>query len=133
MNARIKQIVHEISKASDEERISFPDVVKTLMEVGVERYLTDLVAASRTFYMPKGEIEVVRCHETSAPAQEFSAEGVEKALRAIQHGEIGYREFCERIAAAGCAGYIVSLSGRRALYYGRSNDFYVEWFPGAKP
>jgi hypothetical protein len=65
-------------------------------------------------------------------AQTFSAEGVEKALRAIQRGEIGYREFCERIAAAGCVGYIVSLAGRRALYYGArttptSNGFRARW------
>lgn len=82
--------------------------------------------------MPDGETEVARGHKSRAPTQTFSAEDVEQALRAIQRGEIGYREFCERIAAAGCVGYIVSLAGRRALYYGRANDSYVEWFPGAK-
>ncbi len=133
MDTHVKDVMHEVSKASEEERISFPNLVKALMEVGVERYLADLIGGNRTFYMPDGEIEVVRGHKSRAPAQTFSAEGVEKALRTIQRGEIGYREFCERIAAAGCVGYIVSLAGRRALYYGRTNDSYVEWFPGAKP
>ncbi|WP_293780352.1 hypothetical protein [Sphingosinicella sp.] len=32
--------------------------------------------------------------------------------------------------AAGCAGYIVSFSGRRALYIGRTAEIHVEPFPG---
>ena len=63
----------------------------------------------------------------------FSAEGVEKAVRAIQRQEIAYRKFCRLIADAGCVGYFVSLAGRRAVYYGRTGDEHVEWFPGAKP
>ena len=60
-------------------------------------------------------------------------EGVEKAVRAIQRQEIAYREFCRQIAGAGCVGYFVSLTGRRAVYYGRTGDEHVQWFPGAKP
>jgi uncharacterized protein YbcV (DUF1398 family) len=63
----------------------------------------------------------------------FSAEGVEKAVRANQRQEIAYREFCRLIAGAGCVGYFVSLAGRRAVYYGRTGDEHVEWFHGAKP
>jgi uncharacterized protein YbcV (DUF1398 family) len=57
---------------------------------------------------------------------------VEQAVRATQRGEIRYREFCRRIAAAGCVGYFVSLAGRRAVYYGRTIDTYVERFPDAR-
>ena len=32
-DAHVKDVVHEMSKASDEERITFPEVVKALMEV----------------------------------------------------------------------------------------------------
>ena len=66
-------------------------------------------------------------------ASGFLAEGVEKAVRAIQRQDIAYREFCRRIADAGCVGYFVSLAGRRAVYYGRAGDEHVEWFPAAKP
>ena len=52
-------------------------------------------------------------------------------MQAIQKQQINYREFCERIAQAGCVGYMVSLTGRRAVYYGRSGDSYVELFPAA--
>jgi hypothetical protein len=31
--------------------------------------------------------------------------------------------------AAGCAGYIVSFTGRRAVYFGRNAEIHVECFP----
>ena len=49
----------------------------------------------------------------------------------MQAGLIKYRAFYTRIAEAGCAGYLVSLSGRRAVYYGRSAEMNVELFPPA--
>lgn len=133
MNEQAKSVAREVAVASDEERILFPDVVKALMGVGVERYHADLIGGTKTFYMPDGTLEVVGCDRSAPPASVFSAEGVESAVRCIQRQEIGYREFCSRIAAAGCVGYFVSLVGRRAFYYGRTCDFHVEWFPGAKP
>ncbi len=124
-----QQIVHEMTEASDEERITFTEVVKALMEAGVERYHADLICANKTYYMPDGRYEVVACHAVEAPAQSFSAAGVEAAVRAIQAQKIQYREFCSAIAAAGCVGYFVTLVGRRAIYYGRNGDSHTEWFP----
>ena len=46
MNAHVKDVVREMSEASDQERIAFPEVVKALTEVGIERYHADLVARS---------------------------------------------------------------------------------------
>ncbi len=40
-----------------------------------------------------------------------------------------YKGFCRKVAAAGCAGYIVSFSGRRALDIGRTAETHVELFP----
>ena len=133
MDTHVKDVVREMTKASDEERIAFPEVVKTLMEAGVERYHADLIAGTKTYYTPDGSFEITQGHATGEAAQGFTADGVERAVRAIQRQEIQYREFCQRIAAAGCVGYFVSLVGRRAVYYGRTMDSYVEWFPGAKP
>ena len=133
MDAVVKNVVREMSKASDQERIAFPEVVKALMEVGVERYHADLVAGRKTYYLPGGDFEEVEVHKIDGAATTFSAAGVEKAVRAIQRQEIAYREFCRQIADAGCVGYFVSLAGRRAVYYGRTGDEHVEWFPGAKP
>jgi uncharacterized protein YbcV (DUF1398 family) len=133
MNSQIKDVVVEATRASDEERVTFVEVVKNLVKAGVERYHTDLLRGERTYYLPNGESEVVKGEAVAgAPARDFSAAGVDAAVRAIQAGNIQYRIFCERIAAAGCVGYMVSLAGQRAVYYGRSGDSHVEWFPGAK-
>ena len=134
MEANVKTVMHECSMLSDKGRISFGEVVGRLAGAGVERYHADLAAAGKTYYLPDGSAE--RVHGTALarePAELFSAADVEAAIRAIQAGAIKYREFCERIASAGCVGYLVSIVGKRAVYYGRSGDLHVEWFPGAQP
>jgi uncharacterized protein YbcV (DUF1398 family) len=133
MDKHVKDVVIECTKASDEERVTFPEVVKALMGAGVERYHTDLPRGECIYYMPSGDSERVMGHAIkSEPAKAFSAPGVDAAVRAIQRQEIRYGEFCARIAAAGCVGYIVSMAGRRAVYYGRTGETHVEMFPGAK-
>jgi uncharacterized protein YbcV (DUF1398 family) len=133
MDAQVKNVAREMSRASDEERVTFPEGVKALMEVQIERYHADLVAGRKTYYLPDGGFEEVEVDKVGGAALEFSAAGVEKAVRAIQRQQIAYREFCRLIADAGRVGYFVSLAGRRAVYYGRTGDEHVEWFPGAKP
>ena len=56
MDAQVKDVVREMSKASDEERVTFPEVVKALMEVQIERYHADLVAGRKTYYLPDGAL-----------------------------------------------------------------------------
>lgn len=133
MDPSVKTVMLECSRASEEERISFPEVVRALMGAGVERYHADLMRAEKTYYMPDGASHAVAGAALAiAPAGDFSASAVEAALRAIQAGKIKYREFCARIGAAGCVGYMVSLVGRRAVYYGRTGETFTEYFPGAK-
>jgi uncharacterized protein YbcV (DUF1398 family) len=103
-----------------------------LMEVGVEQYHADLQRAEKTYYLPDGESHVVATAAMAGkPARDISAAGVQSALKAIRAQKIEYGEFCERILAAGCVGYLVSLVGRRAVYLGRTGDRYVEPFPAA--
>ncbi len=133
MDPSVRDVLLECTRASDEERVTFPEVVKKLIGAGVERYHADLLRSEKTYYLPSGESEVVASHIGGiVPSQEFSAQGVDAAVRAIQAGKIQYKAFCERVAAAGCVGYFVSMAGRRAVYYGRTGDSHVEWFPGAK-
>ena len=132
MQADVVKVMQECTEASDQERITFPEVVMKLMQAGVERYHADLLRADKIYYLPSGEshrVPVATIQATPAPA--FAADGVAAAVRAIQQQKIQYREFCERIAQAGCVGYIVSMAGRRAVYYGRTGDSYVEPFPAA--
>jgi len=132
MDDSVKAVMEDCTRASDEERMSFPEVVGRMMAASVESYHTDMLRAERTFYMPDGESYVVPTHRAAAtPARDFVPAGVEAAIRATQSGRIGYRDFCEDILRAGCVGYIVSFPGRRAVYFGRTGDFHVEQFPPA--
>lgn len=133
MTSTLQDVAFECTRASDAEQITFPQVVGKLIAAGVERYHADLVRAERTYYKPDGESVVTPGHAlASAPAADFSASLVEAAVRAIQAGKIQYREFCARIADAGCVGYFVTLTGRRAVYHGRTGESYVEPFPPAR-
>ena len=40
-----------------------------------------------------------------------------------------YAAFSEKAKTAGCAGYLVSVLGRRVVYYGRTAETHVEHFP----
>ncbi|MBP2297191.1 DUF1398 family protein [Azospirillum rugosum] len=133
MNDDVKAVLQDCTSASNEERVTFPEVVAALAAVGVERYHTDLVRGETTYYLPGGESERVPGKPaTRHPAAAFSAAGVADAVRAIQAGTIRYREFCERVMQAGCVGWMTFLAGKRVVYYGRTGDSHVEWFPGAR-
>lgn len=126
-------VIEECALASHEERISFGEVVGRLIAAGVERYHVDLVRGESIYFMPDGRSHRVTYAAIEAhPADAFSADGVLSAVRAIQAGRTKYLTFCRQIMAAGCVGYLVSMQGRRAVYYGRSGETYVEPFPASR-
>jgi uncharacterized protein YbcV (DUF1398 family) len=134
MDTTVRDAILDASRSSDDESKSFGDIVRSLMAAGVERYHQDLVRNLRTYYLPNGESETVSSHEIGkSAAKSFSAEGVAAAVKGAQSGAVKYRAFCEQAVAAGCVGYIVSIAGKRVVYYGRTGDMHIEWFPGAKP
>ena len=123
MEAKARDAMLDCTRDSDAERVSFGQVVGRLMQAGIERYHADLRRSEKIYYMPDGDSLTVPAEPVAAAfAEGFSAQGVDAAVRAAQAGAIKYQEFCRRIAAAGCVGYLVSLSGRRAVYYGRSGE-----------
>jgi uncharacterized protein YbcV (DUF1398 family) len=130
MDEQVTRVMQECVQGSDEGRMAFPEVIGRLSAAGIERYYADLQRAEKTFYLPSGESCVVASERIATrPSDAFDSTGVEAAIRAIQAQSIGYKEFCDRIAEAGCVGYLVSLLGRRAVYLGRAGDSFVEPFP----
>lgn len=127
-----EQVAEACSRASDADTMPFSQIIAKLQEAGVERYLADLSRSAKTYYLPDGRSCVVggKPHGRVAAAR-FDAAGVEAAVRASQARAITYAQFCEAVAASGCVGYIVSLAGRRAVYFGRSGETHVELFPPA--
>jgi uncharacterized protein YbcV (DUF1398 family) len=127
-----RQVIEDCARGSAEGRMSFGEVVEHLIGVGVERYHVDFMRRECAYYLPGGTVEVLAIEAKGAPGEVFSAAGVEAAVRGAQAGALKYPAFCAHAIAAGCAGYIVSMLGRRVMYYGRTGDAHVEWFPGAK-
>ncbi len=126
-------VIEECTRASHEERITFGEVVGRLIAAGVERYHVDLVRGESTYFMPDGQSHRVTGKTVdSRPASSFSPDGVLAAVRSIQAGRTKYLAFCQQIMDAGCVGYLVSMQGQRAVYYGRSGETYVEPFPGSR-
>ena len=132
MTTNLEEVARTCTRGSDEGSLTFPQVLGKLREAGVERYLADLVRDDKTYYRPDGQSCVVSGRPVGrVPAVEFDAAGVEAAIRASQARAIDYGEFCRRVVDAGCVGYVVSLLGRRAVYFGRTGETHVEPFPPA--
>ena len=133
MNAQFGCVVEECTADSDASRVNFPAVIGKLMSAGVERYHADLVRSEKSYFLPTGESRVIPNERIDrVPAMQFDASGVEATVKAVQKGEIDYKTFCERVMEAGCVGYHVSIAGRRVVYYGRTGDSHIEYFPGAR-
>lgn len=133
MNMHVKTVVEDCSKGSENDSLTFPQVLGKLAEAGVEGYTADLRRAAKTYYLPNGESIDIPAHRLDVPvAEAFDAARVESAVRQSQRNEHTYRDFCRKIADAGCAGYMVSLPGRRAVYFGRTGETHVEHFPAGR-
>lgn len=124
--------MHECARLSDQGKISFPEVVRKLIRVGVERYHTDLCIQEHVFYMPSGETHVETMDLPGWPiGTEFHEQWMQLAIHAIQNGEILYLEFLRRIMLAGCVGYFVLLTGHKVQYFGRKGEIHTEPLPAS--
>lgn len=130
MNAEHAQIVQECTRGALTGELNFPEIVTRLMGIGVERYHADYSRQETTYYMPNGEsLVVANPHAPHSTGVEFSASGVAAAVRQSQRGEHTYADFVRKTMEAGCVGYFVQLTGRQAIYFGRTGDCHVEKFP----
>jgi uncharacterized protein YbcV (DUF1398 family) len=112
--------------------MDFPTIVETLIGAGFEGYSVDYRRRVCAYYLPNGDsIELSLPPDDETVAPEFLGETVKAAIHEAQSGAAGYtyKGFCRKVKAAGCAGYIVSFSGRRVLYFGRTAETHVEHFP----
>lgn len=124
-------VMEEALRASQAGELVFPEVVRRLVEAGVESYFTDFVRGVTTFYGSEGGTHTV-VKGAGGGVGEFSSAGVVAAIRAAQADEIRFPEFVERAMAAGVAGYWAFLAGRKVVYFGRKGEMHVEEFPRAE-
>lgn len=130
LTAEISRQLLECTRASHTAEINFPEVVSRLTALGVERYHTDYSRHEVTYYFPDGQSLVVPSpHEHHATGTTFSAAHVQSAIRQSQRNEHTYADFVRKTMTAGCIGYFVQITGRRAIYFGRNGESHVELFP----
>lgn len=125
-----KQVIEECARASHNGTRSFGEVVRALLDAGVEGYQVDYRARRATYYLPRGETVTV---DLLAPAigiaADFDAAALQQAIRGSQRGEVRYPEFLTHSMNAGCIGYQVFFSGRHVVYFGRNGSQHIERFP----
>lgn len=120
--------------ASHDDAMTFPNIVETLIRAGFDGYTVDFRQNTATYYLPEGEgvvLPLLLDQSGPAVAPDFDGGQVKDAIREAQSGSAGYtyKGFCRKVKTAGCAGYMVSFSGRRVVYFGRSAEFHTEHFP----
>ncbi len=135
MDTSITAIIQDCHLASKEDRLDFPQILAALHQAGIEGYLVDYRRSTKTYYLPDGEnLELPSPVVEATISEHFNAATVEQAVREAQTKAAGYtyKGFCTKVMQAGCAGYIVSILGRRVVYFGRTAETHVEHFPTGK-
>ena len=132
MNANLAKIAQTCLEGAETDTMTFPRIVDTLMREGFESYAIDFRRATATYYLPDGDSIVLPAHRGEVPIPDaLDIAAVRAAIAEAQQLVRGYTYagFCAKVMAAGCAGYIVSFTGRRAVYFGRTAETHVEHFP----
>ena len=131
MDSHLTATAQQCLAASYAGTLDFPSIVRTLMEAGFEGYEVDFRRGRTTYFVPSGDAVELHLPAGGGVAAEFKPGVVEEAVREAQRKAPGYtyEGFCAKVKAAGCAGYMVSFSGRRVVYFGRTAETHVEHFP----
>lgn len=127
------EVIHEVAIATEEGRMTFPQVVGKLLEIGVESYFVDFAAGRKTHYSADGQTHAEpMILELDPVAEEFSPSNLVAAIRGAQADTVRYPEFVRRSTAAGVIGYWAFLAGKQVVYFGRKGEQHIERFPGSK-
>ena len=111
MDAQRIAIARNCMEAGYAKTMDFPQIVGALMEA---------------------DSLVLDCHPSEGTiAAAFDQAGIATQIKWAQANppDYSYPAFCKNVKASGCAGYMVSFSGRRALYFGRTAETHIEHFP----
>jgi len=132
MDAQRIAIAQSCLQAYYDDSLAFPEIVGKLIGAGFEGYLVDYRRHVVTYFLPDGDSAVLATPSSAeAVAASFDQVGIAAQVKWAQANlpDYSYAEFCKNVKALGCAGYIVSFSGRRVLYFGRTAETHVEHFP----
>jgi uncharacterized protein YbcV (DUF1398 family) len=132
MDAERIAVANICLKAAHDGALSFPDIVGKLIAAGFEGYIVDYRGMTQTYYLPDGDsVTLDLAPAIGSVAAAFDGGEMERLVRWAQANpaDYSYVAFSEKARNAGCAGYLVSFSGRRVVYFGRTAETHVEHFP----
>jgi uncharacterized protein YbcV (DUF1398 family) len=128
-------IITESATAALSGTVPFPEIVRRLIETGVEYYHVDYVTLRMTFYSASGDVATTSISYENLPpvSSDFDLPELRAAILDSQRNGQHFRDFTRRAMKAGVQGYIAFLRGQRVMYWARGGDQHTEWFPGASP
>jgi uncharacterized protein YbcV (DUF1398 family) len=132
MNERLTKTAQMCLDGAENNTMSFLKIVGTLIQAGFESYVIDYRRSTATYFSPDGDSVVLPIQHGNTPiAATLDTTAVQSAIKEAQQLVPGYTYagFRTKVMAAGCTGYIVSFTGRRAVYFGRTAEIHVEHFP----
>lgn len=132
MDTNLKALAQKCLDGAYNNTMSFPEILKELMQKGFESYHVDYMRGTATYYLIDGNsVELSTPQHAGHISKEFNDVLLQLAIKEAQQNVVGYtyKGFCQKAMAAGCAGYFVSLLGKRVLYFGRTAEVHVEHFP----
>ena len=128
-------LVLQAARASLTGSLPFPEIVRNLIQAGVEYYHVDYILLQFTFYGTNAASVVAPLTFEGLPAvaKDFDVAALRQTILDSQQDGQQFREFSHRAMRAGVQGYFAFLKGARVTYLGRQGDQHTEWFPGAEP
>ena len=127
-------LVLQAARASLTGSLPFPEIVRNLIQAGVEYYHVDYILLQFTFYGTNAASVVAPLTFEGLPAvaKDFDVAALRQTILDSQQDGQQFREFSQRAMRAGVQGYFAFLQGTRVTYLGRQGDQHTEWFPGAE-
>ena len=130
MDAQKKSVAENCLAGSYGGTSDFPTVLSSLKKAGFEGYIVDYRKGTTIYFLPDGDnVELKNVKTPGAVAAEFKPGVIEANVRKSQANAHTYPDFCANVKDAGCAGYHVSLLGKRVTYFGRTGETHVELIP----
>lgn len=132
MNAQRIAIARQCLDGAYDKTLSFPSIIAALIAADFEGYAVDYRSNTTTYYLADSDSIVLNNRPSDgAVAPQFDQHAIADQIKWAQANppEYSYGAFCKNVKALGCAGYMVSFSGKRVLYFGRTAETHVEHFP----
>jgi uncharacterized protein YbcV (DUF1398 family) len=132
---KLREVARAAFEGSEANTLTFPAGVKMIASAGFNGYLVDFRSGTRAYHHSNGEVFSFQGH-VHRPVDAFNAAVVKAAIREAQLGIPGYtyQSFCLKVTEeGGVAGYLVSIIGKRVVYFGANGETHTEYFPGAGP